>query len=49
MNKWQIKWLYQGERIDIIDADSLEAAIKRFREQYPYIPSIALYEITCVK
>lgn len=49
MNKWKILWLHNGNREDVIDADSLELALKSWREQYPFIPQIALYSITCIK
>lgn len=44
---WRIVWLYNNEkRIDYLNANSLEEALKFFRQHYPILPAVNIVSIT---
>jgi hypothetical protein len=49
MNEWEIKYVYNGNRTVYIMADTLEMALKQFRDTTPNVPAIALESIKCVR
>ncbi len=50
MNEWEIKYVYNGNHISYIEADTLERAIEKWRlADGRNVPGIALYSVICVK
>lgn len=49
MNLWHIAWVFEGHHTELIQADTLEFALKAWREAYPHVTGLALYAIVCVK
>lgn len=50
MNQWKFHWVYDGNHWEIIEADTLDIALAKWRDKHRALPpGIALWKVECVK